>query len=105
MTFTRNHTAVVVLSSLGFGAADLMLPAAWAVCLDIRGRRAGAVTGIMNNRRTIRRLRVRRAVQLSVKGGRQLPAAGMDCCRDGNDRRHPFFAQIDPEGETAVSQL
>jgi ACS family glucarate transporter-like MFS transporter len=38
----------VALSSLGFGVADLMLPATWAMCLDIGGEHAGAVTGIMN---------------------------------------------------------
>jgi ACS family glucarate transporter-like MFS transporter len=48
MTMTRDHTVIVVSSSLGFGAADLMLPAAWAVCLDIGGARAGLITGIMN---------------------------------------------------------
>ena len=48
MTLTRDHTAVVALSSIGFGVADLMLPTAWAVCLDIGGRRAGVVTGVMN---------------------------------------------------------
>jgi nitrate/nitrite transporter NarK len=48
MTLTRDKTAIVVLSSLGFGVADLMLPAAWAICLDIGHRYAGVVTGTMN---------------------------------------------------------
>ncbi|MGI8989609.1 MAG: MFS transporter [Bryobacteraceae bacterium] len=48
MTLTRDKTAIVVLSSLGFGVADLMLPAAWAICLDIGGRHSGVVTGAMN---------------------------------------------------------
>jgi ACS family glucarate transporter-like MFS transporter len=48
MTLTRDKTAIVVLSSLGFGIADLMLPAAWALCLDIGHRYAGTVTGTMN---------------------------------------------------------
>jgi MFS family permease len=48
MTLTSNHAAIVVLSSLGFGIADLMLPAAWAMCLDIGGEHAGVVTGVMN---------------------------------------------------------
>ena len=48
MTLTRNQAAIVLFSSLGFGIADLMLPAAWAVCLDIAGTRAGLVTGVMN---------------------------------------------------------
>jgi MFS transporter, ACS family, glucarate transporter len=48
MSITHNHAAVVVFSSLGFGIADLMLPAAWAVCLDIGRVHAGLVTGVMN---------------------------------------------------------
>jgi nitrate/nitrite transporter NarK len=48
MTLTHNHAAIVVFSSLGFGVADLMLPAAWAVCLDIGRAHAGLVTGVMN---------------------------------------------------------
>jgi predicted MFS family arabinose efflux permease len=48
MTFTKNHAAVVILSSLGFGIADLMLPSAWAICLDIGRNHAGVVTGAMN---------------------------------------------------------
>jgi len=48
MTLTRNKSAIVALSSLGFGIADLMLPAAWAVCLDVGHRYAGVVTGTMN---------------------------------------------------------
>lgn len=48
MTSTHNHAAIVVFSSLGFGVADLMLPAAWAVCLDVGRAHAGLVTGIMN---------------------------------------------------------
>ncbi len=48
LTMTHDKTAVVVLSSLGFGVADLMLPAAWAVCLDVGHEYAGVVTGTMN---------------------------------------------------------
>jgi MFS family permease len=48
MSLTRNHAAIVALSSLGFGVADLMLPATWAMCLDIGGEHAGVVTGVMN---------------------------------------------------------
>jgi predicted MFS family arabinose efflux permease len=48
MTFTRDKTAIVILSSAGFGIADLMLPVAWAVCLDIGRDYAGVVTGTMN---------------------------------------------------------
>lgn len=49
MSLTHNHAAIGVLSSLGFGIADLMLPTAWALCLDIAGARAGLVTGVMNS--------------------------------------------------------
>ena len=48
MSLTKDKTAIVVLASLGFGVADLMLPAAWAVCLDIGHEYAGTVTGAMN---------------------------------------------------------
>lgn len=48
MTMTHDKTAIVILSSLGFGVADLMLPVAWAICLDIGRDHAGAVTGTMN---------------------------------------------------------
>jgi MFS transporter, ACS family, glucarate transporter len=49
MTRTQNHVAIVTLSTLGFGIADLMLPTAWALCLDIGGNHAGVVTGAMNS--------------------------------------------------------
>jgi ACS family glucarate transporter-like MFS transporter len=37
------------LLSLGFGVLDLMLPSAWAVCMDVGGKYAGAVSGAMNS--------------------------------------------------------
>jgi len=48
MTLTSSKPAIVALSSLGFGVADLMLPAAWAVCLDMGGEHSGVVSGVMN---------------------------------------------------------
>jgi MFS transporter, ACS family, glucarate transporter len=48
MSMSRNKNVIVVLSTLGFGIMDLMLPAAWAVCLDVGRQYAGVVTGIMN---------------------------------------------------------
>src|SRR5262249_37886828 len=48
MSLTRNKAAIIVLSSLGFGVADLMLPAAWALCLDVGHRYAGVAAGAMN---------------------------------------------------------
>jgi ACS family glucarate transporter-like MFS transporter len=43
----QNRLAVLYLS-LGFGVMDLMLPTAWAICLDLAPKYAGAVTGAMN---------------------------------------------------------
>ena len=48
MSRAQGKIAIAVLATLGFGVADLMLPSAWAVCLDIGGAYAGAVTGFMN---------------------------------------------------------
>lgn len=48
MTFAHSHTSVVILSSLGFGIADLMLPSAWAICLDIGRNHSGVVSAVMN---------------------------------------------------------
>lgn len=43
-----SKTSVVLLLTFGFGIMDLMLPSAWAVCLDIGGKYAGVVAGAMN---------------------------------------------------------
>jgi MFS family permease len=48
MATFHGKIAVVVLSSLGFGAMDLMLPSAWALCLAIGGCASGTATGMMN---------------------------------------------------------
>jgi len=48
MSQAHGKFAVAILAALGFGVADLMLPSAWAVCLDVGGAYAGAVTGFMN---------------------------------------------------------
>lgn len=45
---STGKTTTIVLLSLGFGVADLMLPSAWAICLDVGGPHAGSVTGAMN---------------------------------------------------------
>jgi MFS family permease len=42
------RTAAALFLALGLGVMDLMLPTAWAVCLDVAGPHAGAVTGAMN---------------------------------------------------------
>jgi len=41
--------AAIGLATIGFGAMDLMLPSAWAVCLDVGDRYAGTITGAMNS--------------------------------------------------------
>jgi fucose permease len=46
---TTGKTSGVILLALGFGLMDCMLPTAWATCLDVGGRHAGAVTGAMNS--------------------------------------------------------
>jgi MFS family permease len=46
--FIGGQFAAVVLLSLSFGAMDLMLPSAWAVCLDVGRKYTGALTGAMN---------------------------------------------------------
>jgi ACS family glucarate transporter-like MFS transporter len=48
MSLTSKRDAIVVLSSLGFGIMDFMLPAAWALCLDIGAEYSGALSGVMN---------------------------------------------------------
>jgi len=40
--------SVVVLLSLAFAGSGFMLPVAWAVCLGVGRKSAGAVTGSMN---------------------------------------------------------
>jgi MFS family permease len=48
MAMTRNRAATVAFSALCLGIMDLMLPVAWAVCLDVGANHAGVVTGVMN---------------------------------------------------------
>ena len=45
---TSGKISAIVLLSLGFGVMDCMLPSAWAICLDVGGPYAGAVSGAMN---------------------------------------------------------
>ncbi|MBK5294440.1 MAG: MFS transporter [Acidobacteriia bacterium] len=47
-TLTQNKLLSVVFLALGYAGSDFMLPVAWAVCLDIGRKHAGAVTGAMN---------------------------------------------------------
>ena len=48
LAFAKDKTSIVVLSSIGFGVLDLMLPAAWSLCLDLGRKNAGVLTGTMN---------------------------------------------------------
>lgn len=45
---TQDKVWTVIFLALGYAGSDFMLPVAWAVCLDVGGRHAGAVTGAMN---------------------------------------------------------
>jgi predicted MFS family arabinose efflux permease len=45
---TQSKMAAVAFLTLGYGSMDCMLPASWAVCLDVGGKHAGAVSGTMN---------------------------------------------------------
>ncbi|MGQ0634502.1 MAG: MFS transporter [Planctomycetaceae bacterium] len=46
--FTPGKIGPAILLILAFGVMDGMLPAAWALCLDVGKRYAGAVSGSMN---------------------------------------------------------
>lgn len=46
--FIPGKIQVFVLLSLCFGVMDLMLPSAWAICLDVGKKYAGAISGAMN---------------------------------------------------------
>jgi nitrate/nitrite transporter NarK len=48
MSLVRSHTAVIALASCGFGVMDLMLPAAWAMCMSLGGSFGGTASGLMN---------------------------------------------------------
>jgi MFS transporter, ACS family, glucarate transporter len=45
---TDSKMLAVTFLALGYGSMDCMLPVAWAVCLDVGGKFAGAVSGSMN---------------------------------------------------------
>jgi MFS family permease len=42
------NLTVGILLGLSFGVMDLMLPSAWAVCMDVSGQHAAVVSGAMN---------------------------------------------------------
>lgn len=45
---THDKLLSVLCLAIGYAGADFMLPVAWATCLDVGGRQAGAVSGAMN---------------------------------------------------------
>jgi ACS family glucarate transporter-like MFS transporter len=45
---TEDKLWTVVFLAVAYAGSDFMLPVSWAVCLDIGGRHAGAITGAMN---------------------------------------------------------
>jgi len=45
---TESKVLSVVFLALGYAGSDFMLPVAWAVCMDVGRRYAGAVSGAMN---------------------------------------------------------
>ena len=49
LAFAKDKLLVVVLSSIGFGVLDLMLPATWSLCLDLGRSHVGVLTGTMNS--------------------------------------------------------
>src|SRR3546814_14451970 len=48
MSQVDNRIAIVFLAGAAFGVMDLMLPAAWAMCMAIGGKFGGPASGIMN---------------------------------------------------------
>lgn len=48
VSLVADKTQIVVLASLGLGIMDLMLPSAWAMCMNLGGDFGGTATGVMN---------------------------------------------------------
>lgn len=48
LAFAHDKALIIALASIGFGVLDLMLPAAWSLCLDLGRSHAGVLTGAMN---------------------------------------------------------
>ena len=45
---TPSNKAAAIFLAVGYGCMDCMMPVGWAVCLDVGGKYAGAVSGAMN---------------------------------------------------------
>ncbi len=48
MSLATSKLAIVLLAGAAFMVMDLMLPAAWAMCMSIGGRYGGTASGVMN---------------------------------------------------------
>lgn len=48
MSLADDRLLIVLLAGAAFGIMDLMLPAAWAMCMAIGGRFGGTASGLMN---------------------------------------------------------
>jgi MFS family permease len=48
MSLAHGKVAIIVLAGAAFMVMDLMLPAAWAMCMAIGGRFGGTASGVMN---------------------------------------------------------
>jgi hypothetical protein len=59
LTMSRDKYAALVFLALSYAGSGFMLPSAWAVCLDIGKKYAGAVTGAMNTAGRSARLSLR----------------------------------------------
>ena len=46
--FIPGKFEVFIFMALCFGVMDMMLPSAWAICIDVGGKYAGAISGAMN---------------------------------------------------------
>ena len=49
LAYSTDKVLIIILSSIGFGVLDLMLPATWSLCLDLGRAHAGVLTGAMNS--------------------------------------------------------
>ncbi|MFN3433005.1 MAG: MFS transporter [Sphingomonas sp.] len=48
MSLAQGKVAIILLAGAAFMVMDLMLPAAWAMCMAIGGRYGGTASGVMN---------------------------------------------------------
>jgi len=48
LSLASGKLAIIVLAGAAFAVMDLMLPAAWAMCMAIGGRYGGTASGVMN---------------------------------------------------------